>query len=123
QFSQDILSEVLAQDVLKDKNSLVVIDGIRRPGDMAHLKEIPGFILVHIFADLDTRYTRLTHRGENTDDNKKTKEAFIADHKREAELKIVDIAAEATEYIDNNGTLEALHAQLDALVQKYESSD
>ncbi len=118
-FSEDIMSRVMAQDVTHDTHELIVVDGIRRPGDAEHLKNIPGFILVHIFADLDTRFTRLTQRGENLDDNQKTKEAFIADHKREAELKIVDIAKEAVEDVDNNGSMEELHRRLDTLVATY----
>lgn len=122
-FSEDIMSRVMAEDVKNNTHELIVVDGIRRPADAEHLRQIPGFILVHIFAELDTRYERLTERGENLDDNQKTKEEFIADHEREAELKIVDIAAEAQAEINNNGTLNELYQELDTLVSRYEHKD
>jgi dephospho-CoA kinase len=121
-FSEDILSKVIAQDAAQDTNDLVVIDGIRRPADIEHLSKIPGFILVHIFADIEKRFDRITSRGENTDDNQKTFEQFQQDHKNEAELLIGDIATQAIEEIDNNGTTDDLHTTLDALMKKYKST-
>lgn len=118
-FGEETLSKVIAEDVKNDPTPLIVIDGIRRPGDIEFLKQIPGFTLVNIFADMTTRYERITRRSENTDDANKTFEQFESDHKQEAELKIVEIAAEATEQIDNNGSLENLYAQLDALIAKH----
>lgn len=118
-FGQDLLAKIIAQDVKESAAHLIAVDGIRRPADIAHLREIDGFHLVHITADMETRYIRLTERGQNPDDATKTLEQFKADHEREAELKIAEIAAEATDAIDNNGTLEQLSAQLDALVGKY----
>lgn len=122
-FGQDTMARVIARDVEEDPNNIVVVEGIRRPDDIVYLKKIPGFVLVHIFADIKTRYQRLIARDENNDDQTKTYEQFKADHKEEAELKIADIAAEATEEIDNDGSFEELYAQLDALIQKYGRSN
>ncbi|PIR74295.1 MAG: hypothetical protein COU35_03310 [Candidatus Magasanikbacteria bacterium CG10_big_fil_rev_8_21_14_0_10_47_10] len=116
---EDLLSEVIAKDAMNDPHELVVIDGVRRPDDVKHLRTIPGFILVHITADAEKRYDRLIKRGENTDDTQKTFEQFKADHAREAELKINEIATQANDTLDNNGSLEELHKQLDKLIQKY----
>ncbi len=118
-FGEETLSKVIAEDVKNDSAPIIVIDGIRRPGDIQFLKEIPGFILINIFADIEKRFERIKARDENSDDTKKTFEQFQLDHTKEAELKIVEIAGEATEQIDNNGNLEDLYAQLDALVKKY----
>lgn len=120
---EDLLSEVIAKDAMNDPHRLVVIDGIRRPDDVKHLREIPGFILVHIVADMETRYVRLIERGENTDDAKKTFDQFKMDHQKEAELKINEIAAVAESTIDNNGNPDTLYAQLDALITKYASKN
>lgn len=118
-FGEDVLAKVMAEDVKKDQNNLIVIDGIRRPDDVKYLKEIPGFILVHIFADMEKTYERIVMRGENTDDTQKTFEQFQKDHERESELKIAEIAGQAQETIDNNGTIENLYSQLDRLVEIY----
>ena len=118
-FSEDVLSQTMAKDVEKDKIQLIAIDGVRRPGDIEHLKKIPGFILIHIFADLEKRYQRITQRREKTDDREKTLAEFKADHEREAEVKIAEIANEATQKIDNNGSLEDLYKQLDEIIKLY----
>lgn len=118
-FGDDMLSRVMAEDAAHDTNKIICIDGIRRPGDVKNLREISGFILVHIFADMDKRYERIVKRGENVDDTTKTFEEFKTDHLKEAEVQIVDIAKEADVTIDNNGTLKELYAQLDKLVEKY----
>lgn len=118
-FGDDMLSKVMAEDAAHDANDIICIDGVRRPGDVNNLRGIPGFVLVHIFADMEKRFERITKRGENIDDTKKTFAEFKADHEKEAEIQIVDIAREADEVIDNNGTLKELYSQLDKLVSKY----
>ena len=127
-FGEDMMSNVMIQDVSKDDNRLIAIDGIRRPSDASKLKKIPGFVLVHITADIEKRYERIIKRGENSDDTKKTFEEFEKDHTREAEEKIAEIAEQAEETIDNNGPMENLHNQLDKLynqldrlVEKYDN--
>lgn len=118
-FGEETLSKTMAEDAKRDPAQLISIDGVRRPGDVEFLKKVPGFVLVHIFADMEKRYERIVKRGENADDASKTFENFKLDHQKEAELQIADIAKQATEQIDNNGTLDNLYAQLDKLVEKY----
>lgn len=120
-FGEETMARVMAKDVENDTSQIIAIDGVRRPGDVTHLKKIPGFILVTITADIKKRFERMTHRGEKSDDNSKTFEEFKEDHTREAELKIEEIAHEAQEKIDNNGTIEKLSIQLDNLIKKYTS--
>jgi len=118
-FGEDIMSSVMVSDIEKDNNNLIAIDGVRRPDDVVKLKKMPGFMLVYIFSDIEKRYERITKRTEKADDQTKTLEEFKKDHEGEPESKIEEIAREAKETIDNNGTVEELHMQLDVLVQKY----
>lgn len=120
-FGEETMAHVMAEDVKNDKNNIIAIDGVRRPGDVTNLNEIPGFILINIIANIEKRFERITKRTEKADDTNKTLEEFEEDHKREAELKIEEIANQATDTIDNNGTLEELYSQLDKLVEKYEN--
>ncbi len=122
-FGEDTLARVMANDVEHDTNQIIVVEGIRRPDDILYLGTIPGFVLVAIEADMKVRYDRIVARGENTDDTTKTFEQFQADHEQEPEQKIAAIMREASEVINNDGTLEDLHTQLDALVQKYAGSN
>ncbi len=118
-FGEDIMAKAIAKDVEKDAHPLIVVEGIRRPADIEYLRKLPNFVLVEIFADPEIRYKRLISRGENSDDNSKTYEQFLADHQRSTELSILEVIPFATERIDNNGDEEALHTQLDELIKKY----
>lgn len=118
-FGEDIMAKTIAHDVENDHHDIVVVEGIRRPADIAYLRELPHFVLVEIFGDPKTRYERLVQRGENADDTSKTYEQFLADHERSTEKSILEVVPLAKERIDNNGDQENLHKQLDALVEKY----
>jgi dephospho-CoA kinase len=118
-FGEDVMAKTMAHDVEKDETQIILVDGIRRLADIEHLKNLPHFVLVEIFADSELRYQRLTQRGENADDASKTYEQFLEDHLRSTEMTIPDVIALARERINNNGTQEDLHRQLDELVKKY----
>lgn len=115
-FGEDILAKTMASDVEKDTNKLIVVEGIRRMADIEYLQKLPGFVLVEIFGEPELRYERLIQRGENSDDNTKTYEQFLEDHKRSTEVSILDVVKHATVKVNNNGSLQDLHDQLDKLV-------
>ncbi len=118
-FGEDIMAKTIAHDVDNANNTIIVVDGIRRLADIEYLKKLPHFVMVEIFANPETRYTRLTQRGENADDTTKTYEQFLNDHQRSTELSILEVIPFAKERIDNNGTEADLYRQLDDLVKKY----
>ena len=120
-FDQELLSRVIAEDVRSADAPLIVIDGIRRTPDLARLSALEGFVLVHITADMQTRFERITQRTENVDDQSKTFAEFAQQHQAEAEIQIATIATQAQQVIDNNGSLEDLERQLDALVQTHDT--
>ncbi|MFA6391158.1 MAG: AAA family ATPase [Patescibacteria group bacterium] len=115
-FSQDILSKAIAEDVKKAKVDVIVIDGVRRWTDIEHLKAIPGFKLVSLQVDAKTRYERLVKRAENPGDELKTWEEFQKDSAAEAEVHIQEMIEKADVIIDNNGTMEDFNKQLDNLL-------
>lgn len=118
-YGEDVMAKTIGKDAQKDERKIIVIEGVRRLADISYLSQLPNFVLVEIFADPKTRFERLIKRGENTDDTKKTYEEFLADHQRSTELSILDVIKEAQEKIDNNGSWDSLHQQLDNLVAKY----
>ncbi len=122
-FGENIMAKTMAKDIEKDDHHITSISNIRRLADIEYLGKLPGFVLVSIEADLEVRYKRLTNRGEKTDDNNKTYEQFLEDHQRSTELSILEVVKQAKEKIDNNGSLEELHKQLDELVKKYEGEN
>jgi len=115
-FGENILAKTIAGDAAKDKNKIIVIEGIRRLADIEYLKKLSNFILVEIFADPQIRYNRLIKRKKNPDDATKTFEQFLADHQRSTELSIQDVIKEAKIKINNNGDEKELRKQLDKLI-------
>ncbi|HCC23566.1 TPA: hypothetical protein DF272_05335 [Candidatus Falkowbacteria bacterium] len=119
-FGQDILAQVLTSDVKTDRAAIICVDGIRRPQDIELLQPLDGFVLIHIFADIKTRYQRLVQRSEKTDDKDKTFNQFLADHEKEAEKLIAVVSEKADIQLDNNGTISDLQTALDNLIKKYQ---
>lgn len=115
-FYDDILSQVISRDVENDAHEIMTVDGVRRFPDIEHLRKIPGFKLIYIETSMENRYDRIVKRGENTDDSSKTFEDFKKDHEREAEQMIKDLKKGADFVIDNNGSFEDLHKQIDNII-------
>ena len=115
-MGEDILAKVIAEDVQKDKNNIVVVDGIRRVPDIKYLHEVPGFKLVRVMAEPETRFKRLILRKENAGDENKSYEQFLQDHKKEADAQVPTVMAEADLEIDNNVSLADLYKQVDQIV-------
>src|SRR3989338_1692790 len=117
-FGENLLAKAIAMDASKLDADIVVIDGVRRPTDIAHLNELPNFFLVKIDADPKSRYERMVKRNENEGDDKKTFEQFLKDHEAEADRLVPSVMATAKHAIDNNGSFEDLYKQVDEIVEK-----
>jgi dephospho-CoA kinase len=116
-FSEDILAKVMAKQVSENKADIICVDGIRRLADIVHLKQLPGFHLIHLSADERKRYDRIVGRAENTDDTSKTFEQFQLDQQQEADAEISEVAKGATIKVVNDGNFDELYAELDKLIQ------
>ncbi|MBU4257462.1 AAA family ATPase [Patescibacteria group bacterium] len=117
-FGEDILAKVIAEDVKKENNDLIVVDGIRRMADIKYLSELPNFKLVKIIAEPEIRYQRLIQRTENHGDTQKTYAEFSADEKKEADAEIPVVMENAEIELNNNGNLEELYKQIDQIIDK-----
>jgi dephospho-CoA kinase len=116
QFGEDLFAKSIAQDASGSDAPLIITDGIRRPSDITELAKLPEFHLVTITAPEEVRYLRVKNRAENPGDAEKSWEDFIKDSSAEPEAQIRTIAAQAQYAIKNDGTLEDLHRELDALI-------
>ncbi|MFA5994540.1 MAG: AAA family ATPase [Parcubacteria group bacterium] len=117
-FSEDILSKVIFKDVENDASAVVAVDGVRRFSDIVYLKQMPNFRLIYVEAGMEKRFERIIKREENVDDAGKTFEQFKKEQAQEAESQISALRAGADFVVDNNGTLEDLHAQIDRIIEK-----
>ena len=117
-YGDDILSKVMAKRVLESFSEVIAVDGVRRESDYQYLKNNPDFYLVNVFASPEVRYERLKKRTEKKDDQGKTWEEFLEDHKKSTEITIEDVAKQADFQLDNNGTLEELFVNMDEIMKK-----
>lgn len=122
-FGENTMARAMAADIDKTAARIVAVEGIRREADIEELQKNPRFTLVEITSGEQTRYARLTARDQNEGDSQKTLDEFRADARKPTEASIRAIAARAKARVDNNGTLEDLHRQLDGLVRRIEASN
>jgi len=118
-FGQNLMAHAIKHEVENDDKEIVMIDGIRREGDVTYLKELPNFILVYIDSDIKTRYDRTITRAENATDKDKTFEQFENDHLADTETTIPPLKEISHEVIDNDGSLEELYEKFDNIIKKH----
>ncbi len=118
QFGPGILAERILLKLEEGRN--YVIDSIRNPGEVQVLKKRKDFVLFYVDADQLIRFERSRKRGRES--AAQTFDQFVQEEARELESK--DPAAQqllatqqlADYVVTNNGSLEELHRQLDALI-------
>lgn len=126
-FGQAIRAEhgeaVLAHRAFeKLSNPLSVVDSFRHPAEVAVFREFKHFILLHVDAPAELRFSRATLRGRN--ESAIDLAGFIAKEKLESSsnLKAQQLEktlVEADAVIDNSGTLSALHEQIAETLEKF----
>lgn len=118
-FGQDLMSKVIAEDVINDQSAIVAVEGIRRPDDIIYLNKISGFHLIYITADPAIRWRRVISRNENAGDANKTFEQFLQDEQAEADRQIKDLGSKADLTIVNNETIAEFYNKIDLIINKY----
>lgn len=117
-FGEDLLAKAIYHDTYKDGNDIVVVDGVRRMDDILFLRDLMNFKLVYVDADIQNRYERISKRGENSDDGKKTFEEFKKAQQDESESQIRDLRNYADYVVDNNGTFPELYEQVEKIIKE-----
>lgn len=116
-FGEDALSYAVQQHAIHSTETVVVIDGIRRPEDILPLEALPQFQLIAIEADPKTRFERMKQRGEKPGETQMTWEQFLAEENAPTEITIPLVMERAQIHLKNNGTREDLIAKIDALME------
>jgi dephospho-CoA kinase len=96
-----------------------IIDSIRNPQEIQHLRSHPHFVLLALDAPVEVRFARAQNRGRN--ESAATLQAFI--DKENEEMSDTDTAQQLKTCIQmadflvlNDGTLEELHLKLEAFL-------
>ena len=116
-FGPSILAErILART---DTDGNFVIDSIRNPAEVETLRAGGHFRLINVQADPKTRFRRIQERKREADPE--TYEDFLVLEEREAQgspnsQNLIQVEELADHTIENNDTLENLHARIDTLV-------
>jgi dephospho-CoA kinase len=116
-FGEDLFSRVIAADAREATTDLVVIEGIRRPMDIATLSHLPNFVLVAIDVDIETRFARMKARGQNAGEKDMTWEQFLSEEQRSTEISIPGVMKEAKYTLKNNGSVDDLAKEAEQLLQ------
>lgn len=112
--------ELYAQAIQWKQNA--VLESIRALGEVETLRKKEHFILFSVDANPSLRYQRVYKRGNETDHIAYPK--FLSDEQREfanidpTQWNIQWCMQVADFSFDNNGTLEALHQQIDEVMKK-----
>jgi dephospho-CoA kinase len=113
-FGEDILVKALIKKVNNIDEGIIILNGVRRPGDFIALREIGGK-LVYVKADPKKRWERVCIRKEKADDNVPF-EKFLELGKAEAEQQISVIGSEADFKIVNDGAKEEFYEQIKKII-------
>ncbi len=117
-FGENVLAGPMKQAVDNDPNSYIVVEGIRRPADISRLEELPHFYLLGIKSDPKIRFERIHARHERSDDQEKSYQEFLEDHKKSTEIYAPEMVQHAPYKITNNGTAEELYTEIDTVLKR-----
>ena len=118
EFGDELLSHAVASEAVRSEKDIVLVDGIRRIGDLAAFSPLPAFKLIAINADPKIRYERMKGRGEKAGETNMTWEEFETTEKAPTEITIPETMTRADYSIMNNGTAEELKEEIDKVMKE-----
>lgn len=112
---------VLARRIVERLADRDVVDSIRNPAEVEVLRSLPGFVLVGVTASTELRFERSLARARPGDPT--TIEEFRGREDQENRpgahrQQLAATFALADHVLDNDGGLDALHAAVDALLER-----
>lgn len=119
EFGEETLSHTVWSDASHMSEPLVLVDGIRRVGDLANFKAQKNFKLIGIDADPELRFDRMKSRmGDKTDDAATTWESFLVKESAPTEVTIPEVMRLADYSLENNGSVAELEEKIDAIMKE-----
>jgi dephospho-CoA kinase len=119
-FGNDVLMRAMLKEVEQEDTDLVIVDGLRMPGDPDPFREEydGNFYLIYVTADQEIRYKRSVNRGEKVGESDAAFEEFQANEQLDTEKSIPEVGATADFKIENNGTAEELEKKVLDIMSK-----
>ncbi len=116
-FGHDVLARRVMEKVRK-ANLPAVIDSIRHPAEVEHLRREGSFVLVAVDASPEVRFARVRIRGR--DESASTLEEFLAKEREEmwgkGEAQQLQQCLSMADFsVWNDGSLEELYSQLERI--------
>lgn len=109
---EDILSRAIQIGIATSPAETLIVDGVRREGDIATLKAVSSFHLLGVDADARTRYERSRQREEKSGESELSFEDFQKLDQRSTEVTTRALMASAEIIFDNNKTKDSLYQQI-----------
>ncbi|TAL18991.1 hypothetical protein EPN90_05010 [Patescibacteria group bacterium] len=117
-FGETLLAEALLADAQRCDAELIVVDGVRREGDVAALRRLPGFHLAAISTQPELRFERSKIRAEKSGEATQSYKEFLALEQRSTETSARELEKTAEVTFDNNNGLDNLYRQIDEFVMR-----
>jgi len=118
EFGDDLFSHAIASEALRSEAEIVLIDGIRRVGDLTAFRPMPNFTLIAVNADPKLRFERMKKRGEKAGESDMSWEKFEAEEVAPTEVTIPETMTYANHVIMNDGTKEELEMRIDEVMKE-----
>lgn len=119
-YGNSVLMHAMLSDVENTNDDLIIVDGIRMPGDVDPFIREYGkdFHLIYVTADPGVRYERSLKRGEKAGESEATYEDFIKNEQFETEKSIPEVGKTAEFIIINNESERELEEKVFKVMEK-----
>jgi len=119
-FGKDVLMNAMLREVEKEDSNIVIVDGIRMPGDTDPFIKAYGddFKLIYVTADQKIRYQRSLKRGEKAGESDASFADFMEKENSETEKYIAKVGKKADFKIINNKDEADLEEKVIAVMDK-----
>lgn len=115
-YGQDVISRAVRRALELSERPIVVLDGVRRIGDLSGISEMERFHMLFIDADPKLRHERIVSRAQNRGDSEKTLETFLQEELADADITIKPLAVQSQKIILNETTEADFYQAIDAFI-------
>ncbi len=118
-FGRDLLARHWEKVIKSDLGgaSIIVIDGLRFPEEIAFYREHTCFTLLAIVADDECRYLRSRSAQDNYKDSMMDSKVFLGQSNIKNESYVDQLVKSGDVVIKNNDTLDDFHDKLDVMIE------